>query len=362
MKKIILWVCLMAILILSATIPVSACWMPSVPFEILSEDGSRVFVFDPNQSGSTTAYAAVYEIDAHERQRLYVVEDLASFAYESGFYFSSDMMHFIRIFPAPGMSAFEVFSYGVRTRVVQRRDFIEDYESADHTLSIGPLFSVGWQIERPFLNEHTTKISTGEGNSFVFDVATAEFIGDALPVRAQNAQGTPSSWAQESIERAGELGLLPDAFRFGLGSSTTRAEFAAIAIALYEHFRTPITGRVSFTDTTDTHVEQAAYLGIVSGVGNNRFDPNAPITREQAAVMLDRLAGLFGLHAHNVFPRFDDNQDISDWAILAVGHMQAREIMGGTGNNMFSPGDAYTREQSIVTILRLFELIQESPF
>ena len=36
--------------------------------------------------------------------------------------------------------------------------------------------------------------------------------------------------------------------------------------------------------------------------------------------------------------------------------MQAAEIMGGTGDNMFSPLGDYTREASIVTILRLFDI------
>lgn len=32
--------------------------------------------------------------------------------------------------------------------------------------------------------------------------------------------------------------------------------------------------------------------------------------------------------------------------------------MGGTGNNLFSPQMTYTREQSIVTIMRLYELLK----
>jgi len=54
---------------------------------------------------------------------------------------------------------------------------------------------------------------------------------------------------------------------------STRAEFATIAVVLLEHFTGPITKRSTFTDTTGINVEKAAYLGIVNGVGNNRFDP-----------------------------------------------------------------------------------------
>ena len=49
---------------------------------------------------------------------------------------------------------------------------------------------------------------------------------------------------------------------------------------IYEHFREPITGRHTFigtADTADPNVEKAAYLGIVSGIGNNRFDPDSTV-------------------------------------------------------------------------------------
>jgi len=37
--------------------------------------------------------------------------------------------------------------------------------------------------------------------------------------------------------------------------------------------------------------------------------------------------------------------------------VQAADIMGGVGNNIFSPHGTFTREQSIITILRLFEFL-----
>ena len=37
---------------------------------------------------------------------------------------------------------------------------------------------------------------------------------------------------------------------------------------------------------------------------------------------------------------------------------KAKGICGGVGNNMFSPQGSYTREQSIITLLRLFDLAE----
>jgi hypothetical protein len=71
--------------------------------------------------------------------------------------------------------------------------------------------------------------------------------------------------------------------------------------------------------------------------------------------MLSRLwFEVFGLPLHGSPPTFADNASISTWAVEAVGKMQASQIMGGTGNNNFSPSGTFTREQSIMTILRLF--------
>ena len=137
-------------------------------------------------------------------------------------------------------------------------------------------------------------------------------------------------------------------------------EFAALVVTLYE----TVAGReiaidrsIAFSDTTDINVHKAATIGVVMGVGNNRFDPNAQLTREQAAVMLVRLAAAIGQPFPPSVPTFTDNAQVSSWAVEAVGQMQASGIMGGVGNNMFDPLGAYTREQSIVTILRLFNTL-----
>ena len=54
-------------------------------------------------------------------------------------------------------------------------------------------------------------------------------------------------------------------------------------------------------------------------------------------------------------PTFADNDTISEWAFAAVGKVQANGIMNGVGNNNFSPLTDYTREQSIITMVRMME-------
>ena len=168
----------------------------------------------------------------------------------------------------------------------------------------------------------------------------------------------PSEWAIEQVNAAIAAGLVPQHLQSNYTAATTRAEFAALAVRLYENQRGEIRGRVTFADTNDVNVQKAAYIGVVLGVGNNRFAPNETLTREQAAVMLARLADAIGRPLPNVAPTFVDNHLIADWALAATGQVQVVGIMGGVGNNRFDPGGSYTREQSIVTIMRLFDFVR----
>ena len=118
-----------------------------------------------------------------------------------------------------------------------------------------------------------------------------------------------------------------------------------------------ITGRTKFDDTDDVNVEKMAAIGVVNGVGDNRFAPGNSLTREQAAIMLARLADAAGSPFESVEATFSDNGSIAAWAIEGVGQVQAAGIMGGVGNNMFSPKGAYTREQSIITIMRPYDAV-----
>ena len=169
----------------------------------------------------------------------------------------------------------------------------------------------------------------------------------------------PSSWAEAPINAAVAANLLPQKLQSSYNQATTRAEFCALAVALYEKVTgKTITDRIKFTDTSDENVEKAAAIKVVSGVGDNKFNPNGTITREHAATMLSRLADAVGKPLTKSATTFADKSNISSWALEAVGQMQATGIMTGVGSNMFAPKSSYTREQSIITTMRLYEIVK----
>ena len=170
----------------------------------------------------------------------------------------------------------------------------------------------------------------------------------------------PSSWAEAEVSAAVDAGLVPDYLRYDFTYPATRAEFCALAVQVYESVTgTEITERKKFDDTNSVDVGKMAALGVVNGVGDNKFAPNDSLTREQAATMLSRLADALKKPLPNQPSSFADNDSISTWAIDSVGQVQVTGIMGGVGNNTFSPKGAYTRDQSIMTMLRLYRVVKE---
>lgn len=172
-----------------------------------------------------------------------------------------------------------------------------------------------------------------------------------------------SDWAETSIIQAINLNIVPQNLQSNFTANITRQEFCQLAIQLYaiktgneidKNAKTP------FNDVDDPYVTMAYNLKIVSGVGNNNFLPNNNITRQEAAVMLNNLASVLGIN-NNIekVNNFEDEKDFASWAkneIYNICGIKSVDtyIMTGTGNNKFSPLSNYTREQAIITMLRIF--------
>ena len=207
-------------------------------------------------------------------------------------------------------------------------------------------------------------IRRGTAVTVVLVMALLMTLVMALGFAPQDIADTPSDWAAEDIARAAELGLVPDSLQSGYKEPITRAEFCAIAVRVYENTAGRALGqRRSFSDTDDINVEKIGGLGVVAGVGGNRFAPHDRLTREQAAVILARMAETVGLtleaEGGAAAETFADEAELSDWAYQAAGLVQPTGIMQGVENNRFLPKDSCTREAGIVTMLRLYDLFAD---
>ena len=106
-------------------------------------------------------------------------------------------------------------------------------------------------------------------------------------------------------------------------------------------------------------VSWAAGSGIVSGIGGGRFDPDAPVTREQIAVMLMNYVRYknYALRSTADAATFADDTSISTWARDAVRSIQRVGVIGGKPGNLFDPQGVATRAEVATIFLRLAEAL-----
>ena len=173
---------------------------------------------------------------------------------------------------------------------------------------------------------------------------------------------TASEWAVTEIEKAEELGLIPEILDGAdLTADITRAEFAAVSVKVYEALSgTPALPAVAnpFTDTADPEILKAYNIGAVNGTSATTYSPNDLLNREQAAAMLTRVFKRVTLPGWTLATDasfkldytkpalFADDSDISDWAKESVYFMAANNIINGVGNNKFAPKNITTEEQA----------------
>ena len=108
---------------------------------------------------------------------------------------------------------------------------------------------------------------------------------------------------------------------------------------------------VSFSDTADADIRLIAATGVVTGYPDGTFRPDAAIARQDAAIMLKRLAGLFDVQVSGSGPSFTDAAQIGDYAKDGVSFATAIGLMNGHANGSFAPRAQITREQAVVTVM-----------
>lgn len=102
------------------------------------------------------------------------------------------------------------------------------------------------------------------------------------------------------------------------------------------------------------YIEWARDNGIVSGMSEKMFEPDAPITREQMCRMLCGYADAMGITLNEGSSyQFTDDNEISDWAHDSVVRLAAAGIVSGMGNGKFSPKTNTTRAQCSSILKRI---------
>ncbi|GKH43993.1 hypothetical protein CE91St57_49670 [Lachnospiraceae bacterium] len=172
-------------------------------------------------------------------------------------------------------------------------------------------------------------------------------------------------WAKEDIEFVAARGLLSGTGnnQFSPDGAMTRGMFVTalgrLAGVNPDSYKTR-----SFTDVKAdayyaAYVEWAAQKNIAGGTGDKLFSPDAPVTREQMAVMMTNYAGQMGYSIPTPLASvtFADNDTISPWAAKEVAAMQRAGIVKGRDGNRFAPQENATRAEVSAVLRRFIEVV-----
>lgn len=95
-----------------------------------------------------------------------------------------------------------------------------------------------------------------------------------------------------------------------------------------------------------SYVAAAVSNGVANGVTTTEFAPNGFVTREMAAAFSARAMEKSGVALTVDTAAFADEAYISDWAKVSVSGLKNAGILTGSGDNMFNPKDNLTRAQA----------------
>ena len=158
---------------------------------------------------------------------------------------------------------------------------------------------------------------------------------------------------QTAIEALASRGILQgyDESHFGPDQTMTRAQFAAVVVrALGLPLQaTGVFSDVKATDWCAAYVGTAYTYGIVNGTTATTFHPNGTITRQEAAVMTARAAGLCGLDTsmdsaavRDTLAPFGDAAATGAWARESLAFCYSAGILDASGLEI-RPGTAIRR-------------------
>lgn len=177
-----------------------------------------------------------------------------------------------------------------------------------------------------------------------------------------------SEWAKDEIDKADELGLIPESFGLFYTADITRGQFADLVVNMVEKAigkELAAAKADTFTDTKELYILKAYESGIVNGMSETTFQPDALITREQIATMLYRAilclekeTGKTFIDKNETLGNYEDGVQVSDWAKAAVAVLANNSIMNGTSETTLSPKMNASMEQCIILVFRLYEKIQ----
>ncbi|MBF4695124.1 S-layer homology domain-containing protein [Fusibacter ferrireducens] len=170
-----------------------------------------------------------------------------------------------------------------------------------------------------------------------------------------------AAWSKDTVEYLASKGIAiaKSGNNFEPNAKITRAEFLDMLMRIAQ-----LNGDVQKMPFTDVSADAwyagsvaAAYEnGIVSGTTATTFSPDAPITRQDMAVMISKVLMADGYTSADLteLARFNDGNAVETYAKAAVAMVSRETIVNGTPEGNFNPANNTTRAEAAAMIYNMF--------
>ena len=230
-----------------------------------------------------------------------------------------------------------------------------------------------------------------EASSFVVDedqntityISPEETNDEDVNVYEKFDDVSEDAWYEGYLSHLVQLGIIDgvSSDEFAPNAYVSRAQFAKMLAYASNADLSQYEGVSSFADVAADAwyapaVEWSYQQGLIKGRGDGLFWPESYITREEAAVLVDRYATSQGseIVADNQYeldpdaalylsadeikalerllgdPTYGDQKQISDWAKIDVSDMTVAGIFNGDQDNTFNPQDPLRRSECVKII------------
>lgn len=230
----------------------------------------------------------------------------------------------------------------------------------DYTLKAGD--KVEWLYTSDYKQESGGSSMSGGGSRRDPDTKTDEKT-DETPVEWVNpyTDVKTGDWYFDAVRFVSEEKLFSGmtANEFAPGVSLSRAMLVTV---LFRYEGEPAAAAAAFTDVPADvwyakAVAWAAANGIVKGVTETEFAPDAPISREQLATLIYRYANYKKYAAKDGGElNFTDANRVSAYAVPALSWATANGVVTGRDDGSVDPQGGATRAETAIVMMRLLAL------
>ena len=235
------------------------------------------------------------------------------------------------------------------------------------TINSATLTPINGSTEELTVTDGRIRTTLSDIQTILYKVTPSEEVDRELVLQDAFDDMGAHEWAKEAVEALNAKDIINNkgVGVYAPGDNITRADFAGFIIRT---LGLEVKGADNFADVDPNHeyakeIATGKALGIFNGTGDNKFEPEAAISRQDLMTMCYRgmkNAGVIsGMVSKAWVNNFSDSGYISDYAVEAMASMIENAIVRGNGDGTVNPLGNTTRAEAAVIMNRISALRPE---